>query len=52
MNRDKIISETDIIELSNLAMAKKNSIKYRTISSAIDGTYKFKLVELEASLLN
>lgn len=24
-------------------MAKKNSIKYRTISSAIDGTYKFKI---------
>ena len=37
------MNETDIIEFKNLALSKKSSIKYRTISSAIDGNYKFKV---------
>lgn len=37
------MNETDLIEIRNLALSKKSSIKYRTISSAIDGEYKFKI---------
>lgn len=37
------INKTDIKELRNLALAKKSSIKYRTLTSAIDGEYKVRL---------
>ena len=37
------INKQDVMELRNLALAKKSSIKYRTITSDIDGEYRVKL---------
>lgn len=36
------LDKTNIEEFRNLALAKKSSIKYRTITSAINGEYKIK----------
>ena len=37
------ITENDILEIRNLALSKKSSIKYRTITSERAGEYKFKV---------
>ncbi len=37
------INKTDVTEFRNLALKKKSSIKYRTLSSDIYGEYKFKV---------
>ena len=43
MNGNTTKEEIEVIELKNLALNKKSSIKYRTLSSYIAGTYKFKV---------
>lgn len=37
------INNKDITELKNLANSKRSKLKYRTISSFINGEYKFKV---------
>ena len=37
------INKTDIKELRNLALAKKPKLKYRTLSSLIDGVYEVRI---------
>lgn len=37
------MNETEVTQLRNLALNKKSKLKYRTISSAINGYYKFKV---------
>ena len=37
------ITNIDVTEIKNLALSKKTKLKYRTISSFINGEYKFKV---------